>query len=365
MNLTEKILKGHLLEGEYKDGATIGIRIDQTLTQDATGTMAFLQFEAIGMKKVQTELSVSYVDHNTVQMGFENPDDHIYLADVAAKYGALYSRSGNGICHQVHLERFARPGRTLIGSDSHTPTAGGIASFACGAGGIDVAAAMAGAPYYIQVPKVVNVKLSGSLPAWTSAKDIILKVLSILTTKGNVGTVIEYSGDAVKALSVPERATITNMGAELGVTTSLFPSDEQTLKFLKAQGREADFTELLPDSDAAYHRTIELDLSKLVPLTAGPHSPDNVVEVKSLAGLKVDQVCIGSCTNSSYKDIETVAKILEGHTVHKDTSLVVVPGSRQVLEMAAKSGALATIVAAGARLVEPSCSFCIGMGQSP
>jgi len=354
-----------LLEGEYKDGATIGIKIDQTLTQDATGTMAFLQFEAIGLKKVRTELSLSYVDHNTVQMGFENPDDHAYLADVAAKHGVLYSRCGNGICHQVHLERFARPGKTLIGSDSHTPTAGGVGSLACGAGGIDVAAAMAGAPYYIQVPKVVNIVLSGRLPPWTSAKDIILKVLSILTTKGNVGTVIEYSGDAIAHLTVPDRATITNMGVELGVTTSLFPSDAQALKFLKAQNRESDFVELLPDSDASYHRTINIDLSELEPLAAGPHSPDNVMPVGSLAGLKVSQVCIGSCTNSSYKDIDTVAKMLDGRVVHKDVSLVIVPGSRQVLEMAAGSGALAKFVSAGARIVEPSCSFCIGMGQSP
>ena len=365
LSLTYKILKQHRIERNLVQGETIGIKMDQTLTQDATGTMTFLQFEAIGLDRVKTELSVSYVDHNTLQFGFENADDHRYLADTAAKYGVLYSRAGNGICHQVHLERFAKPGKTLIGADSHTPTAGGVGSFATGAGGIDVAAAMAGAPYYIQVPKVINIRITGRLSPWVSAKDIILKVVSILTTKGNVGTVIEYSGDALQHLTVPERSTITNMGAEMGVTTSIFPSDNETRKFLKAQGREADFIELAPDKDATYFKTIVIDLGSLKPMIALPHSPDNIKTVAEVAGLVVNQVCIGSCTNSSVKDITTVAKILEGKTIHPDVSLVVVPGSKQVEEMAEKSGALALIVSAGARLVEPSCSFCIGMGHSP
>lgn len=365
MNLSEKILKEHLLEGELIPGNTIGIRIDQTLTQDATGTMAYLQFEAMGMDKVKTELSVSYVDHNTLQSGFENADDHRYLADVASKYGILYSRCGNGICHQVHLERFAKPGKTLIGSDSHTPTAGGICSFSMGAGGIDVAAVLGGSAYFIQVPRVVNVKLTGKLRPWVAAKDIILKVLSILTTKGNVGTVVEYSGDALVNLTVPERATITNMGAELGVTTSLFPSDEQTLAFLKAQGREDDFVELKPDKDATYDRTIEINLDELVPMTAGPHSPENVTTVKEVEGMKVSQVCVGSCTNASFKDIVTVSKILEGKTVNPNISLVVVPGSKQVLQMASEAGAIEKLAASGARIMEPACGFCIGMGQAP
>ena len=365
MNLVEKILKEHTIEGDLKEGKHIGIRIDQTLTQDATGTMVYLQFEAMGMAEVKTELSVSYVDHNTLQMGFENSDDHVYLQDVAAKYGIIYSRCGNGICHQVHLERFARPGRTLLGSDSHTPTAGGIGSLAMGAGGIDVAAAMGGAPYFIQVPKVINVILSGKLHPGVSAKDIILKVLSILTTKGNVGTVVEYSGDALKNLTVPERATITNMGAELGVTSSVFPSDEQTRLFLKAQNREGDFVVLTPDPDACYFKTVEIDLGKLIPMVATPHSPDQVKPVRELSDLSVDQVCIGSCTNASYKDIVTVAEILNEGTVHPNISLVVVPGSKQVWEMADEAGALRKLVAAGARIMEPACGFCIGMGQAP
>ncbi|MBI5239394.1 MAG: aconitate hydratase [Elusimicrobia bacterium] len=363
--LSEKILKAHLAEGRLEPGAEIGIRIDQTLTQDATGTMAFLQFEAMGIPKVRAELSVSYVDHNSLQMGFENADDHRYLQGAAAKYGAYYSRAGNGICHQVHLERFGAPGRTLLGSDSHTPTGGGLGMFAMGAGGIDVAVAMGGGPYFLTVPKVVRVILKGSLPQWVTAKDVILHLLSILTTKGNVGTVIEYSGDGLSQLTVPQRATMTNMGAELGVTTSLFPSDEQTKKFLTAQKRAKDFKPLTADANAEYSRTIEIDLAKLEPMAACPHSPDNVKPVSALKGMAVDQVCIGSCTNSSYLDLMRVAAMLKGKRVPQSVSLVLVPGSRQVELMLAENGALKTFVEAGARLVEPTCSFCIGMGQSP
>lgn len=364
-NLVYKILETHLVEGKIEPGTEIAIRIDQTLTQDATGTMAYLQFEAMDVPRVRTELSVSYVDHNTLQDGFENADDHRYLMTVAAKYGAYYSKAGNGICHQVHLERFGRPGKTLLGSDSHTPTGGGIGMIAVGAGGLDIAVAMGGGPFYLTCPKVVKVNLTGRLRPWVSAKDVILSLLKMLTTKGNVGTVIEYGGEGVKALSVPERATITNMGAELGVTTSIFPSDEVTRAFLKAQRRESDWTELAADADAAYERVIDMDLGAVVPLMAKPHSPDNVGTVKELAGTKVDQVMVGSCTNSSYRDLMIVASMLKGRRVFPDVSFGVAPGSRQVLEMIAKNGALADIIAAGARVLESTCGFCIGAGQAP
>ncbi len=360
-----KILKNHLVSGELNQGEEIGIRIDQTLTQDATGTMAYLQFEAMGIDRVKTDISVSYVDHNTLQMGFENADDHRYLQTVNSKHGIYYSKAGNGICHQVHLERFGKPGSTLLGSDSHTPTGGGIGMIAIGAGGLDVAVAMGGGPFYLTCPGVVNVRLTGKLRPWVSSKDVILKVLEILTTKGNVGTVVEYTGPGIKTLSVPERATITNMGAELGVTTSLFPSDENTLAFLKAQGREADFIELLPDENAEYVRTIDIDLSEIVPMVACPHSPDNVKKISDLAGLKVDQVAVGSCTNSSYKDLMTVAGIIKGKKVHPDVSFIVAPGSKQVFEMISRNGALADIIASGARIMESACGFCIGSGQAP
>jgi aconitate hydratase len=364
-NIVNKILAAHLVEGTLAPGTEIAIRMDQTLTQDATGTMAYLQFEAMGVPRVRTELSVSYVDHNTLQDGFENADDHRYLQTVAAKFGIRYSKAGNGICHQVHLERFGRPGRTLLGSDSHTPTGGGIGMLAIGAGGLDVAVAMGGGPFYLICPKVVKVNLTGSLRPWVSAKDVILAVLERLTTKGNVGTMIEYGGDGVKTLSVPERATITNMGAELGVTTSVFPSDEITRQFLEAQKRGEQWVELMADADAAYDRTIDLDLGTLVPRMAKPHSPDNIATVKELAGLKVDQVMVGSCTNSSYRDLMLVANLLKGRRVHPDVSFGVAPGSRQVLEMIAKNGALADIIFAGARVLESTCGFCIGAGQAP
>ncbi len=360
-----KILKDHLLEGELTPGKEIGIRIDQTLTQDATGTMAYLQFEALGIPRVRTELSVSYVDHNTLQMGFENADDHIYLQTVNSRYGIYHSKAGNGICHQVHLERFARPGATLLGSDSHTPTAGGMGMIAIGAGGLDVAVAMGGGPFYLTCPKVVRVLLRGALRPWVSAKDVILTVLSILTTKGNVGTAIEYAGDGVQTLSVPERATITNMGAELGVTTSIFPSDEVTRAFLKAQGREQVWKEILPDASPGYARTIEIDLSSVVPMAALPHSPDNVKKVSELKGILIDQVAIGSCTNSSYRDLMTVAAILKGKKIAPSVSLGIAPGSRQVFEMIAENGALADLIAAGARVLESACGFCIGSGFAP
>jgi aconitate hydratase len=363
--LTEKILQAHLVEGRLELGSEIGIRIDQTLTQDATGTMAFLQFEAMGIPKIRAELSVSYVDHNTAQMSFENADDHRYLQGAAARYGAYFSRAGNGICHQVHLERFGKPGQTLLGADSHTPTGGGLGMFAMGAGGIDVAVAMGGGPYFLSVPRVARVELRGSLPAWVSAKDVSLHLLSMLTTKGNVGTVLEYSGDGSARLTVPQRATMTNMGAELGVTTSLFASDEQTRRFLAAQKREQDFTPLAPEPGASYCRTLAVELGRLEPLAACPHSPDNVKPVSALRGVKVDQVCIGSCTNSSYLDLMRVAAILKGKRVPASVSLVLVPGSRQVELMLAANGALKTFLDAGARLVEPTCSFCIGMGQAP
>ena len=364
-NLVYKILEKHLVEGELKQGNEIGIRIDQTLTQDATGTMAYLQLESIGIDKVKTDLSVSYVDHNTVQEGFENFDDHRYLQSVAAKFGLKYSRAGNGVCHQVHLERFGKPGKTLLGSDSHTPTGGGVGMIAMGAGGLDVAVAMAGGPFYLTCPKVVKVYVTGKLEPWVAAKDVILKVLEILTTKGNVGCMVEYSGPGLATLTVPERATITNMGAELGVTTSVFPSDEVTKSFLLAQNRVDDWMELSADADAEYDRVIELDLSTLVPRLAGPHSPDNIMTVQDVAGIKVDQVCIGSCTNASYKDLMTVAKIMKGKHCHPETSFVVSPGSRQVYKMISDNGALSDLIAAGARIMEPSCGFCIGMGQAP
>ena len=363
--LVEKIIKNHLLEGEMVRGTEIGLRIDQTLTQDATGTMAYLQFEAMGEKRVKTELSVAYIDHNTLQAGFENADDHRYIQTVTKKHGIRFSRPGNGICHQVHLERFAIPGKTLIGSDSHTPTAGGIGMLAMGAGGLDVAVAMGGGTYYITMPKVIKINLTGALSDFVGAKDVILEVLRILGVKGGVGAVIEYAGEGVKTLSVPQRATITNMGAELGATSSVFPSDENTLAFLKAEGREADYTPLAADSDAIYDAEYTVDLSTLTPLAACPHSPDNVKEVSALAGKKINQVCIGSCTNSSMLDMLTVAAILKGKTVHPDVSLSISPGSKQVYTMLARCGALADLIAAGARILECACGPCIGMGFSP
>lgn len=364
-NLVEKVLSDHLVDGEMIIGKEIGIRIDQTLTQDATGTMAYLQFESTGIPNVKTELSVSYVDHNTLQTGFENADDHRYLQTVAAKHGVYFSRPGNGISHQVHLERFGKPGKTLLGSDSHTPTGGGIGMIAMGAGGLDVAVAMGGGAFYLPMPKVLNVKLTGKLQPWVSAKDVILEVLRRLTVKGGVGRILEYTGDGVKSLSVPERAIITNMGAELGATTSIFPSDEVTLAFLTAQKRAEDWIELGPDSDATYDETLEINLDELVPNIAKPHMPDNVDTVANVGPIKVNQVAIGSCTNGSYMDIMRVASILKGKMVHPDVSLVVAPGSKQVLEMVASNGALADLVKAGARILEAACGPCIGMGQSP
>lgn len=363
--ITEKIIKAHLVEGEMNRGEAIAIHIDQTLTQDATGTMAYLQLEAMGVDQVKTELSMSYVDHNTLQSGFENADDHKYLQTVAMKHGVRFSKPGNGICHQVHLERFAKPGKTLLGSDSHTPTAGGIGSLAIGAGGLDVACAMAGRAFHLNMPKIVNVVLHGALQKGVSSKDIILKVLQIMTVKGGVGKVIEYSGDGVKNLTIPQRATITNMGAELGATSSVFPSDEITYEFLKKQHREEDFVELLADEDAVYDETIEIDLDTLEPMIAMPHMPDNVLPISEVLGLKVDQVAIGSCTNSSYRDMMSVANILKGKTVDPDVSLVISPGSRQVLNQIASNGGLSTMISAGARILETTCGPCIGMGQSP
>jgi len=364
-NIIQKILEKHLIEGKYEPGKEIAIKIDQTLTQDATGTMAYLQFEAMGAPRVKTELSVSYVDHNTVQIGFENADDHKYLQSVAAKYGVIYSRAGNGICHQVHLERFGKPGKTLLGSDSHTPTGGGIGMIAIGAGGLDVAVAMAGGPFYLTCPKVIKVNLKGKLKPWVAAKDVVLKMLEIFTTKGNVGCVFEYGGEGAKTLSVPERATITNMGAECGVTTSVFPSDEITRAFLKAQGREKDWVELKADPDAKYEKEIDLDLSEIESLAAYPHSPGNIKTVKELEGMEVDQVCLGSCTNSSYKDLMTVAKILKGKVAHPNVSFVIAPGSRQVLQNIERDGGLTNLISAGARIAESACGFCIGNSQSP
>ena len=363
--LTEKILSAHLVEGEMVKGSEIGIRIDQTLTQDATGTMAYLEFEAMGVPRVKTERSVAYIDHNTLQNGFENADDHRFIGSVCKKHGIYFSRPGNGICHQVHLERFGIPGKTLIGSDSHTPTGGGIGMIAIGAGGMDVAVAMGGGTYYITCPKVVKVNLTGKLQPWVAAKDVILEVLKRLSVKGGVGKVIEYCGEGVKTLSVPERATITNMGAELGATTSIFPSDEITHEFLKAQDREEAYTPLCADADAVYDEEVNIDLSKLEPLAACPHSPDNVKAVSELSGMKIDQVCIGSCTNSSLLDMMKVAHILKGKTVNPDVSLAIAPGSKQVLNMLANNGALAIMIDAGARILESACGPCIGMGQSP
>ncbi|KGM95057.1 aconitate hydratase [Clostridium novyi A str. 4552] len=364
-NIVEKILKNHLVVGEMENGNEIGIRIDQTLTQDSTGTMAYLQFEALGVDKVKTKRSVAYIDHNMLQTGPENADDHRYIQTVTKKHGIYFSKPGNGICHQVHLERFGVPGQTLVGSDSHTPTAGGIGMIGIGAGGLDVAVAMGGGEYYIKTPKVVKVELTGKLNSWVSAKDIILELLRRLTVKGGVDKIFEYAGEGVKTLSVPERATITNMGAELGATTSIFPSDEITLEFLKAQGREVDFTEIKPDDDAVYDDVVSINLSELEPMVACPHSPDNVVKVSELKGKKVNQVTIGSCTNSSYVDMMKVSKILEGKTINEDVSLVIGPGSKQVLNMIAENGALAKMIASGARILESGCGPCIGMGQAP
>lgn len=365
MNITEKIIKNHLVCGEPVAGNEIGIKIDQTLTQDSTGTMAYLQLESMGIDKVKTELSVAYIDHNTLQSGFENADDHAYIQTVALKHGIRVSKPGNGICHQVHLERFSRPGKTLLGSDSHTPTCGGMGMLAIGAGGLDVALAMGGAPFYITMPKVVKIELKGKLTHNASAKDIILEVLRILTVKGGVGKVMEYCGEGVKTLSVPERATIANMGAELGATGSVFPADEVTKAFLKAQGREDDYQPFYADSDAVYDESVTIDLSALRPLAACPHSPDSVKPISELKGIKVDQVCIGSCTNSSFADMMKVAAILKGKTVAPNVSLTVSPGSRQVLTMLSKNGALADIISSGARVLECACGPCIGMGQSP
>ena len=365
LNIAQKIIKRHLVKGEMVPGQEIAIRIDRTLTQDSTGTMAYLQFEALGIDRVKTKKSVAYIDHNILQSGPENADDHLYIQTAAKKHGIYFSRPGNGICHQVNLERFGIPGDTLLGSDSHTPTGGGIGMLAIGAGGLDVAVAMGGGEYYINMPKVVKVNLKGKLSPWAAAKDIILEILRRLTVKGGVGKIFEYSGEGVKTLTVPQRATITNMGAELGATTSIFPSDEVTHEFLKAQGREEDFIEIKADNDASYDEEIEIDLSTLEPLAACPHSPDNVVPVSELKDIKVNQVCIGSCTNSSYVDMMKVSKILEGKTIDENVSLVISPGSKQVLNMMAKNGALSSMVAAGARVLECACGPCIGMGQSP
>ena len=365
LTLTEKILKAHVIDGEFIKGSEIGLRIDQTLTQDATGTMAYLEFEAMEIPRVKTERSVAYIDHNTLQSGFENADDHRFIGSVAKKHGIYYSRPGNGICHQVHLERFGIPGKTLIGSDSHTPTGGGLGMIAIGAGGLDVAVAMGGGAYYITYPKIVKVNLTGKLQPWVAAKDVILKVLQIMTVKGGVGKIIEYTGEGVKTLSVPERATITNMGAELGATTSIFPSDEITRSFLKAQGREDVWSEQKADDDAEYDEIIEINLSELEPMVACPHSPDNVKTVAEIAGMKIDQVCIGSCTNSSLLDMMKVAHILKGKTVNPDVSLSIAPGSKQVLNMISMNGCLSDIISAGARILESACGPCIGMGQSP
>lgn len=363
--IAQKILRDHLVSGAMQPNEDIGLRIDQTLTQDATGTMAYLEFEAMGVQRVKTEKSVAYIDHNTLQSGFENADDHRYIQSVAKKHGIYFSRPGNGICHQLHLERFGVPGKTLIGSDSHTPTGGGIGMLAFGAGGIDVAVAMGGGEYHINMPKMTKIELKGKLSPWVSAKDVILAVLQKMSVKGGVGKILEYGGEGVKTLTVPERATITNMGTELGATTSVFPSDEITKQFLKAQGRGDCWVEIKADEDAVYDEIIELDLSKLAPLAACPHMPDNVRPVAELGDIKVDQCCIGSCTNSSYLDMMRVASILKGKTIHPDVSLTIGCGSKQVYQMLALNGALADIIAAGARVLECACGPCIGMGQSP
>ena len=365
LTLAQKLIKSHLVEGEMIPGQEIGLKIDQTLTQDATGTMAYLEFEAMGVDRVKTERSVAYIDHNTLQTGFENADDHRYIQTVTKKHGIYFSRPGNGICHQVHLERFGIPGKTLIGSDSHTPTGGGIGMLAMGAGGMDVAVAMGGGTYYIPMPTMTRINLTGYLKPWVSAKDVILEVLRRMTVKGGVGKIIEYGGEGVKTLSVPERATITNMGAELGATTSIFPSDEITLAFLKAQDRADDWTEILPDPDAQYDEVIDIDLCALEPMAACPHMPDKVKTTEEIGKIKVDQVAIGSCTNSSFVDMMKVAKILKGKTVCPTVSLCIAPGSKQVLNMLAMNGALSDMIGAGARILESACGPCIGMGQSP
>lgn len=364
-SIVRTILKNHLVSGNMEPGTEIGITIDQTLTQDATGTMAYLQLETLGLDRVSTELSVSYVDHNTLQNSFENADDHLYLQTVAAKYGIHFSRPGNGICHQVHLERFGVPGKTLLGSDSHTPTAGGLGMLAIGAGGLDVAVAMANGPFYLQMPSIIKVELQGNLPPWIGAKDIILEILRRLTVKGSVGKILEYSGEGLRNLSVTERATIANMGAELGATTSVFPSDEITRDFLRAQGREEDWQPLQASAEAVYDETVAVVLDHLEPLAACPHSPDNVRPLRELSAVKINQVAIGSCTNSSFADMMLVAHILKGKVIHPDVSLVIAPGSKQVLEMLARNGALAELIKAGARIMEPTCGPCIGMGQAP
>ena len=365
LTVTEQIIKSHLVEGSMECGHEIGIKIDQTLTQDSTGTMAYLQLEAMDILAVKTERSVAYIDHNMLQEGFENADDHKYIQTVAHKHGVYFSRPGNGICHQVHLERFGVPGKTLLGSDSHTPTGGALGMLAIGAGGLDVAVAMGGGAYFIPMPEIVNVRLKGKLRPFVSAKDIILEVLRRLSVKGGVGKVMEYTGDGILSLSIPERATITNMGAELGATTSVFPSDEVTKAFLEAQGRSKDFTEILPEPNCVYNQAIEIDLDRLEPMCAAPHSPDNVMPVSEAGDIKIDQVAIGSCTNGSFLDFMRVAAILKGKTVHPDVSLVLSPGSKQVLTMLAKNGALETLIASGARILESGCGPCIGMGQAP
>ncbi len=365
MNIAEKIISAHLVEGKMETGETVAIRIDQTLTQDATGTMTYLQFEALGLKKVKTEVSVSYVDHNMLQSGFENADDHKYLQSVASKYGVHFSRPGNGICHQVHLERFGAPGKTLLGSDSHTPTGGGIGMIAMGAGGLDVAVAMGGGAFHLRMPEIVNVYLTGKLKSFVTAKDVILEVLRILSVKGGVGRIIEYGGPGVKSLSLTDRATITNMGAELGATTSVFPSDENTKAYMKLQKRVKSWVPLEADSDAKYAKTIKIDLTKLEPLTAKPHSPDNIVKVKAVKRVKVDQVCIGSCTNSSFTDLMITAKLLRKKKIHESVSCTITPGSKQVFEAISENGALTDIIASGARIIESGCGPCIGMGQAP
>ena len=365
MTIGQKLIKSHLVSGDMTPGSEVGLKIDQTLTQDATGTMAYLELEAMGIEQVKTELSVAYIDHNTLQTGFENADDHRFIQSVAKKRGIRFSRPGNGICHQVHLERFGKPGKTLIGSDSHTPTGGGIGMLAMGAGGLDVAVAMGGGTYYITMPKMVRVNLTGKLSPWVAAKDVILEVLRIMTVKGGVGKIIEYGGEGVATLSVPESATITNMGAELGATTSVFPSDNITKAFLKAQGREEDWVELKADEDAVYDEVININLSELAPMAACPHMPDRVKSVTEIGKIKVDQVCIGSCTNSSLLDMMKVAVILKGKTVHPAVSLSIAPGSKQVLNMISQNGALADMIDAGARILESACGPCIGMGQSP
>ena len=365
LTIAQKIIRDHLISGDMTVGSEVALRIDQTLTQDATGTMAYLEFETMGIDRVRTERSVAYIDHNTLQSGFENADDHRYIQSVAKKHGIYFSRPGNGICHQVHLERFGIPGKTLIGSDSHTPTGGGIGMLAMGAGGLDVAVAMGGGAYYITMPKMYKVNLTGKLRDFVTAKDVSLEILRILSVKGGVGAIIEWGGEGIKTLSVPERATITNMGTELGATTSIFPSDEITREFLRAEGREADYRPLASDPDAVYDRVIDINLSELEPLIACPHSPDNIVKVSSLKGTKVDQVCIGSCTNSSLLDMLKVAALLKGKTIKPSVSLSISPGSRQVLTMLADCGALSDILASGARVLECACGPCIGMGFSP